>query len=276
MNPIHTFEEFKKYKVNYKQKDKQKDKQPICYVYYKGSLSTTVYYVGFTMQNIYTYLRNHHKMKKIKDRFKEGFSIQLYKTFSEYSLIKLFRPTLNIIRGLRKYGRMMGGGNLRFVGEVFQKTRDKKVETNDPSFVRLTIDFVFIYLEKEISNPMYQKENSFLITFKQHAAIQEISKKDFTFLLPFLYILEYCKIRCLFQAYISVHELYLKHALQARSPCNMDTVPIYKDIIDLFIRRTFLTNSIMEYKERCSYTSCHLSYHYRKALLAALSMNEPS
>jgi len=276
MNPIHTFEEFKKYKAN----NKQKDKQPICYVYYKGSLSTTVYYVGFTMQNIYTYLRNHHKMKKIKDRFNEGFSIQLYKTFSEYSLIELLKPTLNLIRGERKYGRIMGRGDLRFVGEVFQPIPeidpDEKTETNEPSFPCLTIDFVFIYLEKEETKPMYQKENSFLITFKQHAAIKEISNKNFTFLLPFLYILEYCKISCLFQAYVSVHEVYLKHALQARSPCKMDTVPIYKDIIDLFIRRSFLTKSIMEYKERRSYTSCHLSYLYRKSLLAALSMDEPS
>lgn len=271
MNPIHTFEELKKYKVYYK----QKDKQPICYVYYKGTLSTTVYYVGFTMQNIYTYLRNHHKMKKIKDRFKEGFSIQLYKTFSEYSLIELLKPTLNIIRGGKKYGRIMGGGDLRFVGEVFQPipeiVPDEKVETNEPSFPRLTIDFVFIYLEKEITNPIYQKENSFLITFKKHAVIQEISNKNLDFLLIFLYILEYCKISCLFQAYVSVHEVYLQHILQARSPYDMDTVPIYKDIIDLFIRRSFLTNSIMQYKERCSYTYSQLSYLYRKALLAALS-----
>jgi hypothetical protein len=169
----------------------------------------------------------------------------------------------------------MGGGDLRFVGEVFQPipeiVPDEKVETNEPSFPCLTIDFVFIYLEKEITNPMHQKENSFLITFKQHVAIQEIRNKNFDFLLTFLYILEYCKISCLFQAYISVHEVYLDHILQARTPSNMDTVPIYKDIIDLFIRRSFLTNSIMQYKEKCSYTSSQLSYLYRNALLAALS-----
>jgi hypothetical protein len=268
--PIHTIEELEQYKECYR-KHKARGFQTICYVYYKGSLSTAVYYVGFTMQNIYTYLKNHHKMKKIKDRFEEGFSIQLYKTFSEYSLIKLFRPTLNIIRGWRKYGRMMGGGNLRFVGEVFQKIRDKKVETNDPSFVCLNIDFVFIYIENAKTNPLYQKENTFLFTFMQHAIIQEISKKKPDFLLPFLYILEYCKIACLFQAFVSVHEIYLEHALQARSPSNMDTVPIYKDIIDLFIRRSFLNNSIMQYKERCSYTTSQMTYYYRKALLLSLS-----
>jgi len=223
------------------------------------------------MQNIYTYLRNHHKMKKIKDRFKEGFSIQLYKTFSEYSLIELFKPTLNLIRGVKKYGRIMGRGNLRFVGEVFQPNRDKEVETKDPSFPCLTLKFVFLYLEKEKTNPLYQKENTFMYSFMEHAVIQEINIKNPEFLLPFLDILEYCKISCLFPAFVSVHEVYLQHALQARSPSNMDTVPIYQDIIDLFIRRSFLTNSIMQYKEKCSYTSSQLSYYYRKALLAALS-----
>ena len=208
-------------------------------------------------------------MKSIKDRFKEGFSIQLYKTFSEYSLIELLKPTLNIIRGVKKYGRTMGGGDLRFVGEVFQPF--KQAETKDPSFPCLTIDFVFICLEKAKTNPLYQKENTFMYSFMDHAPIQEIKEDDPEFLLPFLDILEYCKIACLFPAFVSVHEVYLQHALQARSPSNMDTVPIYQDIIDLFIRRSFLTNSIMQYKEKCSYTSSQLSYHYRKALLAALS-----
>jgi hypothetical protein len=205
-------------------------------------------------------------MKSITARFKEGFSKQLYKMYTEYSLIKLLKPTINKAAGKRNHGRTMGGGDLRFVGEVFQKSRDKKDETNDPSFPCLTIDFVFIYLEKTQNNPLYQKENTFLYSFMQHAAIQEIKENDPEFLLPFLDILEYCKIACLFQAFVSVHEVYLKHALQARSPCNMDTVPIYKDIIDLFIQRSFLTNSIMQYKERCE-----LSYRYRKALLDALS-----
>ena len=210
-------------------------------------------------------------MKSITARFKEGFSIQLYKMYTENSLIELLKPTLNKVAGKRIHGRTMGGGDLRFVGEVFQPYRDKKVETNDPTFAHLTIDFVVIYLEKSKTNPLYQKENTFLFTFMHHAAIQEIKEDDPEFLLPFLDILEYCKISCLFPAFVSVHEVYLKHALQARSPSNMDTVPIYQDIIDLFIQRSFLTNSIMQYKERCSYTSSQLSYLYRKALLVALS-----
>ncbi len=39
---------------------------PICYVYYKGSLSTNVAYVGFTIQHGYKYLKRHHKMKRIE------------------------------------------------------------------------------------------------------------------------------------------------------------------------------------------------------------------
>jgi hypothetical protein len=265
MKPIHTIEELEQYK-ECDRKHKARGFQTICYVYYKGSLSTAVYYVGFTTQNIYHYLFNHHKMKSITARFKEGFSIQLYKMYTEYSLIKLLKPTINKAAGKRNHGRTMGGGDLRFVGEVFQKSRDKKDETNDPSFPCLTIDFVFIYLEKTQNNPLYQKENTFLYSFMQHAAIQEIKENDPEFLLPFLDILEYCKIACLFQAFVSVHEVYLKHSLQARSPCDMDTVPIYKDIIDLFIQRSFLTNSIMQYKERCKLSHC-----YNKALLDALS-----
>ena len=233
MKPIHTIEELEQYK-ECDRKHKARGFQTICYVYYKGSLSTAVYYVGFTTQNIYHYLFQHHKMKSIKARFKEGFSIQLYKTFTENSLIQLLKPSLNKIRGKRSYGRTMGGGDMRFVGEVFQPF--KKPETNKPSVPCLTIDFVFIYLEKAKTNPLYQKENTFLYSFMQHEAIQEISKKKPDFLLPFLYILEYCKISCLFQAYVSVHEVYLDHAIHTRCPSNMDTVPIYKDIIDcLFV-----------------------------------------
>ena len=270
MKPIHTIEELEQYKES-DWKHKARGFQTICYVYYKGSLSDTVYYVGFTTQNIYHYLFKHHKMKSITARFKEGFSIQLYKMYTEYSLIQLLKPTLNKVAGKKIHGRTMGGGDLRFVGEVFQPSRDKKSETKESSFPCLTIDFVFIYLEKAKNNPLYQKENTFLYSFMQHTAIQEISKDTPGFLIEFLDILEYCKISCLFPAFVSVHEVYLKHALQARSPSDMDTVPIYQDIIDLFIRRSFLTNSIMQYKEKCSDTSCQLSYDYRKALLLSVS-----
>jgi hypothetical protein len=208
-------------------------------------------------------------MKSIIARFKEGFSIQLYKLYTEYSLIKLLKPTLNKAAGKRNHGRTMGGGDLRFVGEVFQPF--KKSETNKPSFPCLTIDFVFLYLEKAKTNPLYQKENTFMYSFMDHAPIQEIKEDDPEFLLPFLDILEYCKISCLFPAFVSIHEVFLKHALQARSPSEMDTVPIYQDIIDLFIRRSFLTNSIMQYKEKCNNTSSELSYDYRNALLLSLS-----
>jgi len=268
MKPIHTIEELEQYKES-DWKHKARGFQTICYVYYKGSLSTAVYYVGFTTQNIYHYLFKHHKMKSIMARFKEGFSIQLYKLYTEYSLIKLLKPTLNKAEGKRNHGRTMGGGDLRFVGEVFHPFKNS--ETKDPSFPCLTIDFVFLYLEKAKTNPLYQKENTFMYSFMEHAPIQEINNKNPEFLLPFLDILEYCKISCLFPAFVSIHEVFLKHALQARSPYDMDTVPIYKDIIDLFIRRSFLTNSIMQYKEKCSYTYSQLSYLYRKALLAALS-----
>ena len=81
---ISDFEDFKHYPT-----------QPLCYVYYKVSLMD-VYYVGYTIQNGYKYLKNHHKMKRIDDIIK-NYSIQIYTKYDEDSLIKLFKPKLNKI-----------------------------------------------------------------------------------------------------------------------------------------------------------------------------------
>jgi magnesium transporter len=41
------------------------------------------YYVGFTTQNAYKYLKNHHKMKDIVSIINNGFSIQIYTKYNE-------------------------------------------------------------------------------------------------------------------------------------------------------------------------------------------------
>ena len=90
---------------------------PICYVYYKESL-LNAYYVGFTTQHAYYYLRNHHKMKKIKDVINNGYSIQVYTKYNEDSLIKLFKPKLNIIKGTGICGRIIKRDNTIYLGEI--------------------------------------------------------------------------------------------------------------------------------------------------------------
>ena len=94
-------------------------RQPLCYVYYKNNLLyPNVYYVGFTTQNCYKYLKNHHKIKKITDRLNNGFSIQIYTKYNENDLITLFKPKLNIAKGNGKCGRSIKGGKLNTIGEI--------------------------------------------------------------------------------------------------------------------------------------------------------------
>ena len=91
--------------------------RPICYVYYKESLLDS-YYVGFTTQHAYYYLRNHHKMKKINDVIHNGFSIQIYTKYNEDSLIKLFKPKLNIVKGTGICGRNIKKESTISLGEI--------------------------------------------------------------------------------------------------------------------------------------------------------------
>jgi hypothetical protein len=98
--------------------------RPICYVYYKETLLNT-YYVGFTTQHGYHYLKNHHKMKKIKDAIKNGFSIQIYTKYNEDSLIKILKPKLNIVKGTGICGRHINYVDLKSVGEVISMCKFK-------------------------------------------------------------------------------------------------------------------------------------------------------
>jgi hypothetical protein len=53
---IDDYEQFKNFKI-----------KPLCYVYYKNTLLNS-YYVGYTIQDGYKYLKSHHKMKNIYKR----------------------------------------------------------------------------------------------------------------------------------------------------------------------------------------------------------------
>ena len=150
--------------------------QPICYVYYKGSLALNAHYVGFTTQHGYKYLKRHHKMKKIDDVLNQGYSIQIYTKYNENSLIKFFKPTLNKGSGTAKCGRNIGGGNLSIVGEIcvslnnlflYKNYLKKSVETN--YVVTIPMDIVFNILEKE--KQKYDQPNTILHTFYQNEYI---------------------------------------------------------------------------------------------------------
>ena len=143
--------------------------KPLCYVYYKESL-LNAYYVGFTTQQGYHYLRHHHKMKKIRDVIKNGFSIQIYTKYNEDSLINLFKPKLNMIKGTGICGRNIRNKKIKCIGEIIsmiennnsykkRQIKDKNnsivdavwdnLFKNNNDFVSIHSDMVKYLIEKE-------------------------------------------------------------------------------------------------------------------------------
>jgi hypothetical protein len=107
------FERFKEFTIS-----------PICYVYYKGYLSTNVAYVGFTTQHGYKYLKSHHKMKGIEAVLHQGYSIQIYTQYNEDSLIKLLKPSLNKIAGIGICGRTICRKYKITLGDLYRTTEN--------------------------------------------------------------------------------------------------------------------------------------------------------
>ena len=218
---------------------------PICYVYYKESLLNT-YYVGFTTQHAYYYLRNHHKMKKIKDIIKNGFSIQIYTKYNEYSLIKILKPKLNIQKGTGICGREINYVDLKNVGEVISMTnlnlsyKDKRIQyhientiykkhykniyssystiwdhlfkTNNKC-ISIHFDIVKYIIEKEKIKTENEKYNTII----NDELFIKIKKDDYekiksSILMDGLsLILKYCKIPMLYASYVIIHEVYLNN-----------------------------------------------------------------
>lgn len=214
---------------------------PLCYVYYKESL-LNAYYVGFTTQQGYYYLRNHHKMKKIKHVINNGFSIQIYTKYDEDTLIKLFKPKLNILKGRGICGRQINYVDLKHVGEVIsmakitlsykdkkrechiQKSIYKKIYKNIDSvydtlwdnlfknkneFVSINSDIIKYLIEKEKIKEENQTCN--IINNEMFIKIFKYKDKSSELLNGLCSMLRFCKITMLYASYITIHEVYLNN-----------------------------------------------------------------
>ena len=218
-------------------KFKEFNTTPLCYVYYKESL-LNAYYVGFTTQQGYYYLRNHHKMKKIKDIINNGFSIQIYTKYNEESLIKLFKPKLNIQKGTGICGRNIKKQNINSIGEIiypFKKNTYVKRQIDKGiykglysaydtlwdnlfkiknDFVSINSDMVQYLIEKEKIKEENKKYNEIYNHFIHDEIIIKLFKyKDKTseLLSGLCSIIKLCKIPKLYASYIIIHEVYLNN-----------------------------------------------------------------
>jgi hypothetical protein len=255
--------------------------QPICYVYYKDSLALNAHYVGFTTQHGYKYLKRHHKMKKIEDVLNEGYFIQIYTKYNENSLIKFFKPTLNQIAGSGICGRVMGRGNLRSVGVLFR--RSKRFRTSNfyrpvmrPYIFSLPINLVFIIIE-EIKHKLGKES----IVCHNETILQLKNKKiTIPMLMNLFQILKYCKIHCLYDSYVIIHQVYLENLLN-HVQMHPQWIEVFKHsknyqyIHDVIVSRLkenhYLTNSILDYKNYSFELNKGPSYYYRHALLKVIN-----
>jgi hypothetical protein len=264
--------------------------QPICYVYYKGFLSLNAHYVGFTAQYGYKYLKRHHKMKRIEDVLNQGYSIQIYTKYNENSLIKLFKPTENKIAGSGICGRKIGKSDLRYVGEIcmkkygsnkFNKYKNKSIETNH-YVIQIPMDIVYTVIEKEkqkyepieILQSFYQNNYIIQLTCTPYQKVPPLFDHLFQ-------ILKYCKIHCLYFSYVLIHKVYLENVLNhvEMYPAWIEAFKhfdnyqkIHCEIVSRLKENHYLTNSILDYKNKFFELNKGPSYYYRQAL--SLVINE--
>jgi hypothetical protein len=207
--------------------------KPLCYVYYKESLLNS-YYVGFTTQQGYYYLRNHHKMKHINDAIKNGFSIQIYTKYNEDSLIKLFKPKLNMIKGTGICGRNIRNKKIKYIGEIISMVENinsyKKRQIKDKNnsiyvvwdnlfknkneFVSIDSNMVNYFIEKEKlkeENKMFNQTYNEIINNQLIIKLFKYKDKSSELLNGLCSILRFCKIPMLYASYIIIHEVYLNN-----------------------------------------------------------------
>lgn len=238
--------------------------RPICYVYYKESL-LNAYYVGFTTQHAYYYLRNHHKMKNIKDAIKNGFSIQIYIKYNEESLIKLLKPKLNIQKGSGICGRNINYKKLNSVGEVISTCKHhltykdknrhiyiqntiykqiyKKIYSNyekiwDDLFknknecVSINYDMVNYLIDKEkLKENQYNQIYNDIINNEILLKTFNPYDKSSEILNGLCSILKFCKIPLLYASYVIIHEVYLNNleTLLQENNINKETLETNKN-----------------------------------------------
>lgn len=205
--------------------------KPLCYVYYKESLLNS-YYVGFTTQQGYYYLKNHHKMKKIRDAINNGFSIQIYTKYNEESLINLLKPKLNIQKGTGICGRNIRNKKIKYIGEIISMVENinsyKKRQIKDNiyddvwdnlfknknEFVSIHSDMVKYLIEKDKlkeKNNNYNEKYNRIINDQVFIRIFKYKDKSSELLNGLCSILRFCKIPMLYASYIIIHEVYLNN-----------------------------------------------------------------
>jgi len=264
--------------------------KPICYVYYKDSLALNVHYVGFTTQHGYKYLKIHHKMKRIEDVLNHGYSIQIYTKYNEDSLIKLLKPSLNKAAGSGICGREFGNTeNVYLYKKKLEKTLHEKyyessmktfVETNH-YVIQIPMDIVYSIIEKEKQK---YEPNEILQSFYQNTYIVQLMctkyKKVGPLFTNLFQILKYCKIHCLYESYVIIHNVYLENLLN-----HVDLYPawieafkhfdnyqkIHCDIVSRLKENHYLTNSILDYKNKLFELNRGPSYYYRLAILSVIN-----
>jgi len=239
--------------------------KPLCYVYYKESL-LNAYYVGFTTQHGYSYLRHHHKMKKIRDVIKNGFSIQIYTKYNEDSLINLFKPKLNMIKGTGICGRNIRNKKINFVGEIISMVKNinsyKKRQINDKNitivdivwdnlfknkneFVSIDSNMVKYLIEKEKlkeKNNNYNEKYNIIINDELFIKIFKYKDKSSELLNSICSILRFCKIPMLYASYIIIHEVYLNNLSMVLEENNIN-----KEILETRNEWYYLFHSINNY-----------------------------
>jgi hypothetical protein len=203
---------------------------PICYVYYKDSL-LNVYYVGYTIQYGYKYLKNHHKMKKIEDVLNH-YSIQIYTTYDEDSLIKFFKPKLNKIAGIGICGRKICKPLTSSVGEIIgfkdiMVKRKKKENYNSvcediwENLFKTNHEINYIHfgiikyiIEQKINELSINSKEYIIIHHPIFKTVNNENINNYSSVLTIsqiLSILKFCKTKHIWDAYLIINMIYSKN-----------------------------------------------------------------
>ena len=201
---------------------------PLCYVYYKDSLRN-VYYVGYTIQYGYKYLKNHHKMKKIEDALND-YNIQIYTAYDEDSLIKFFKPKLNKIAGVGICGRKICKPLTISVGEIIgfkDIVKRKKKNYNSiyediwenlfktkhgDNYIHLGI--IKFIIEQKINEMSINSKEYIIINDPIFKTVNNENINNYSHILTIsqiLSILKFCKTKHIWDAYLIINMVYIKN-----------------------------------------------------------------
>lgn len=269
---------------------------PICYVYYKKSLLDS-YYVGFTTQNIYKYLRHHHKMKSIIDRLNEGFYIQIYTKYDESALITLLKPKLNIIDGNGILGRKIYKNIYpKNIGEIISIQQNKyykikknpnnnnhnnnslfplcetmwdELFINKNNYVSLNYNLITYLIKINLSKPENKNYYELFNNIYKENENDYSKEKTNIFIKGICLILKYCKINSLFPSCILIYQSYIKNTevlkINDMGYKQQITLEICKNIHYEIIKELKNNNYLISYNYLINILK-DLSYLYRYAI----------